>query len=45
MKGSSKANPNDASEELQELRKHISELEGRLQEPKRWKARGRTPAR
>ena len=45
MKGSSKANPNDASEELQELRKHISELEGRLQKPKRWKARGRTPAR
>jgi len=39
VQGSSKENPDEASEGLQELRNRISELESRLQEPQRRKKR------
>jgi len=39
VQGSPKESTNEPAEELQELRKRISELEGRLQKPKRRKKR------
>jgi polyhydroxyalkanoate synthesis repressor PhaR len=39
MKGSPKDSPPEPAEELQELRRRISEMEGRLQKPKRRKKR------
>jgi polyhydroxyalkanoate synthesis repressor PhaR len=45
VNGSAKEVSNETGEELEELRKRISELEGRLQKPKRQKKRGHSTAR